>query len=379
MNLQRPGFIGASLGVLLGMLLAASAPVFQRARILTGPMLPEHGGTIRQLVMQYSKGSEFVWPVYRQFLQYQAPSVTVYMVCPGSDDFSEIRREIGDVRCNIAPIYTGHPITTWARDRWVELEPAAAGGTRTLLAPKGELQQEIWPQREGDSHVAEVLGRTLSPGIRAIRSDLYFDSGDFLADERFIFATPAVLRRNLQHTVADREELTKTLEHDLRRRVIFMDDAPDHHAGMYMMAAGNGRMVVGDPSLGARRVAMDDASLDAMDGGPDFGAETQRHFDSVANTAAGLGYQVIRIPTVPGRDGKRFLTYVNVIMDVRDGRPIVYMPTYRDQPKLNAAARSVWETMGYEVIAIDCSSLWAQGGTLHCLVNVLDRSVQSAK
>jgi agmatine/peptidylarginine deiminase len=142
---------------------------------------------------------------------------------------------------------------------------------------------------------------------------------------------------------------------------------------MYMMAAGDGRMLVGDPSLGNPLLSADSLALATMEGGPDFSADTQRRFDAVAKLAAGTGYQVFRIPTVPGRDGKQYLTYVNVIMDVRDGQPIVYMPTYQNQPRLNAAARSVWESLGYQVLPVDCTSLWEQGGTLHCLVNVLER------
>jgi hypothetical protein len=70
--------------------------------------------------------------------------------------------------------------------------------------------------------------------------------------------------------VADRAELIEQLQHDLHREVAVMDDAPDHHAGMYMMAAGDGRMIVGDPSLGASLLAADASSLAPMEGGPDF-------------------------------------------------------------------------------------------------------------
>jgi hypothetical protein len=163
------------------------------------------------------------------------------------------------------------------------------------------------------------------------------------------------------------------LEHDLKREVVLMENGPDHHAGMYMMAAGEGRMIVGDPSLGKGLVDLDAPGLSAMEGGADFSSETQKRFDAVAKLAADHGYRVIRMPTVPGRDGKRYLTYVNVIMDVREGKPVVYMPVFADQPRLNAAARGIWEGLGYEVKPVDCTAVWGQGGTLHCLVNVMER------
>ena len=377
MRMHRPSFVGAAVGVLAGMLVIGSAPSFWRAGPIEGPMIGEHdglnGASIQKLVMQYVRGSAFVWPTYRQFLQYQPAGVTVYMVCPREADFSEIEQRVGNLKCTIVPIFTGHEMTTWARDRWIAMEPEARGEAITLVEPKGELQQEIWPARAGDSHVAEDIAKALAPAVRARRSGLYFDGGDILADGRFAFVTSAVVRRNVQHTVVDRGQLVARLQHDLKREVVLMEDGPDHHAGMYMMAAGAGRMIVGDPSLGKGLVDIDAPGLAAMDGGPDFSAQTQKRFDAVAKLAAEHGYRVIRIPTVPGRDGKRFLTYVNVIMDAREGKAVVYMPVFADQPRLNAAARGAWEGLGYEVKPVDCTAVWGQGGTLHCLVNVMER------
>jgi len=371
MTLSRPTLLGGAVGALAALLALASHSMHPAHRPMAGPMLGEHGGTIRSVVMQYTRGSSFVWPVYRQFLEQQSPDLIVYVVCPAPADWAELRDALGSPRCTIKPIFTGHPVTPWSRDRWVELLPTGAGEPITLLAQQGELQQAIWPQREGDSHVAEDLANALKPAIEAHRSSLFFDGGDLLCDGRFVFVTPAVLQRNLQHTVTTRQELMQVLEHDLRRQPVVMDDAPDHHAGMYMMAAGDGRMIVADPSLG--RPLLNPAAAD-FGGEPDFSAETQKHFDSVAAIAAQNGYRVYRIPVVPARNGKTFLTYVNVIMDVRDGRPVVYMPMYDGQPQLNAAAQKVWESLGYTVHPINCTTTWQRGGTLHCLVNVLERT-----
>ena len=40
---------------------------------------------------------------------------------------------------------------------------------------------------------------------------------------------------------------------------------------------------------------------------------------------------------------------------------------------LNAAGRAVWEGLGYEVRAVDCTTVFRHFGCLHCLVNVLSR------
>ena len=65
-------------------------------------------------------------------------------------------------------------------------------------------------------------------------------------------------------------------------------------------------------------------------------------FDAVARQCAAAGYRVFRIPVVPGVDGRTFVTYVNAILDERDGRRIVYMPVFRCAEVLNAAAAAVW-------------------------------------
>jgi len=136
-----------------------------------------------------------------------------------------------------------------------------------------------------------------------------------------------------------------------------------------MMAAGENRVVVGDPQLAK-------PLYNAMNfsDGPDFSTATQRQFDSVAQAAAAAGYAVTRIPCVLARDGKTYLTFVNGIIDQRDGQRTIYMPTYQGQDRLNAAATNVWKNLGYRVVPIDVTSAFRFFGTLHCLVNVIAKS-----
>ena len=374
--MRRPWhiLIGVTVGLTLSMLVMAFVRPISRPAPPTGAMMGDFGGPIRAMVMQYVRGSDFVWPVYRQFLHHQPAEVTVYMVCLEAADFDEIRREVGQVRCAIVPVLVHHEMTSWSRDRWVPLLPTSQQDRVTLLAPQGESQQEIWPQRAGDSRIAGDLAGAWPGQFTAHRSDLLFDGGDFLADGRFVFVSPGVLSRNIQHTVTDERELLVVLQRELHRQVVLMPDAPDHHAGMFMMSAGDGRMVVADPSLARPLFAPDAASAQALAGGADFSPTTQKRFDAVAAAALSCGYRVTRIPVVPAAEGKMYLTYVNVILDQQAGRRIVYMPTFADQPRLNEAATSVWESLGYQVHPIDCTSVFPRGGTLHCLANVVTRS-----
>jgi len=385
MKIRAPAVLGAGLGLAAAMLVLGYASM-QRAPQLGSPMLSDHGGPIRAVVMQYARGSDFVAPVYRQYLQWQTADFTVYLACPAEADFQELRTLVGPVNCRLVPVYTGHDQTAWSRDRWVALGGGAAQENPalpvTLLSPKGEMGAESWPPRAGDMHIGADLAQAFPAEFRARRSELFFDGGDFLADGPLVFATRALLERNLQHTVTTRQNLIQAIAHDLNLTPVLLDDGPQHHAGMFMMAAGPDPqdaarrvMLVADPSLGQPLYAPNPETDAAFSGGPDFSAQAQRRFDAVAKVCADQGYRVVRIPVIPAAAGKMYITYVNVILDrTPQGRPVVYMSSYGGQEKLNAAAAEVWASLGYEVRPIDCTTVWKLGGTLHCLVNVYRRA-----
>ena len=81
---------------------------------------------------------------------------------------------------------------------------------------------------------------------------------------------------------------------------------------------------------------------------------------------------------VPGADGRTYLAYLNVLIDVRGGERIVYMPVFRGAGDLNAAAARVWSGAGYTVRPVDCTDTYVHGGSLRCLVNILRREAGSS-
>ena len=72
---------------------------------------------------------------------------------------------------------------------------------------------------------------------------------------------------------------------------------------------------------------------------------------------------------VPGRDGRTYLTYVNVIVDHSGETRTVYMPTFEGAEVLNRAAAEVWEELGFEVRPVDCTDCSGHYGSLRCLVS----------
>jgi hypothetical protein len=357
------------LGICIGLLAAAIVLAMTDGRktiAISGPILSECDGRIRSIAIQYVSGADFAAPVYRQFLGELPADVTVYAVCPDRQSFEELHSRLGTESSRVKAIVTGHPMTAWSRDRWISLRPGRRESAVTLVASRGENGGPIWPQRQGDERIAADLARAIGQG--AMRSGLYFDGGDFLADSRSVFIAPGAIARNVQHTCADEGELSQIVRRQLGLSPILLKDAPDHHAGMFMMAAGEGRVVVCDPKLAKGLLAPME-----LPGGPDFSDSTQRRFDSVAAAATAAGYRVTRIPCVPSCDGKTYITFVNGIIDQRDGRRTIYMPVYQGQARLNAAGEQVWESLGYRVVPIDVTSAFRYFGTLHCLVNVIER------
>ena len=372
--------VGGALGVLGGLSVLSLAGNGEHRPQASGPILSECDGHLRELVMHYEPAaSEIVLPVYRDFLRALGNDVQVDVVCPGPAAFRDLVSKLGRVNCRLRALPVNHPITTWSRDRWVALAPASAQAPSTLWSPRAEAGDAVWPGRAGDERVGEDVAVALSPRVAARRSSLFFDGGDFLADSQNVFVMPRVLPRNNQHTITNRQELVRMLTAELKRPVRLLAEAPDHHAGMFMASVGGRVMLMGDPSLARPFVtttSRSGLSPEFMDlpGGADFTPETQHRFDAVASECAALGYRVWRIPVVPAIDGRTYLTYVNVLMDRQGERHTVYLPFYRGVEGLNAAARDVWEKLGFEVVPVDCTSVYRHFGCLHCLVNVLRRS-----
>jgi hypothetical protein len=373
--------LGGVIGVVAG--LAVLALTGNSPNGTSGPILSECDGRMRELVVQYEPSArEVVAAVYRDFLGALDPDVTVHVVCPDRPAFEDFVSLAGPIRCRLDPVITHHPITTWSRDRWVLLTPASPAGAATIWSPRGETAEEIWPARAGDERVGQDIATALGSAARAVRSGLFFDGGDLLCDNDNVFVAPRVLQRNLQHTVGSRVEFLSMLASQVKRRVILLEEAPDHHAGMFMASVGGHVMLVGDPKLGR---ALLPAQFQAdnrggsgefmnLPGGPDFTDASQHLFDAVAEQCAATGYRVVRIPVVPAQDGRTYLTYVNVLLDRMGERRVVYLPYYRGAEALNDAARAVWEKLGFEVRLVDCTATYRHFGCLHCLVNVLKRS-----
>lgn len=372
MKLGWQALVGVTVGI--GAALLLQQLLWPNAKP-AGAMLPDCGGAMQGVVIQYTQGAADALSVHKQFLAVLPADVHVVAICSNQAAVDELAAALPAEqfrRLDIACV--DHMLTPWSRDRWfAETSPIRTSGPVTIVTPSAEVAAAAWPARAGDALLAGDLQRLRPQLFRARRSGLTFDAGDFLADGAHVFVSPNVLARNLHHTARSREQLIAQLAHELGRKPVLLDQGPMHHVGMYMMNAGDKRMLVGDPSL-AQQLLGDarPACMTNLPGGPNFSEAMQKQFDSVAAAATNSGYAVTRIPCVPSHD-KPYLTYVNVLLDERAGQRTVYMPVFDGLDALNAGATDVWQNLGWRVVPINCTRVYLDGGTLHCLVNVYKR------
>ena len=130
------------LGVLLGLVASAlflPAPNGGSTAVVSrGPLLSDCDGAIDELVIHYVRGAdEIVGAVYDGFLRQLPAEVTVHVVSPDQPAFDELIARLGPTRCRLSPVITGHPITPWARDRWLACAPAPGQeGGNPPVAPR---------------------------------------------------------------------------------------------------------------------------------------------------------------------------------------------------------------------------------------------------
>jgi len=79
---------------------------------------------------------------------------------------------------------------------------------------------------------------------------------------------------------------------------------------------------------------------------------------------------VVPIPVVPSTQPFVWLSYDNALVDVREGRTHVIMPTY-GVPELDRAARAAFERVGAIVHEVRVDRLFRQGGSVRCVVEPL--------
>lgn len=306
------------------------------------------------------------------------------------------------------------PMTMWTQDPFLVLGAPGGQSATTLLASKSFA-------RAGDSEMAErIAGYT---GYRLLVSDLDFEGGNIVSDERFILIGANTIHQNAVRLNNSEVEIARLFEQELGRPVLVIGPFPQPiaHLDMMITPLGDGRMLVADSTSGAdiagQALRDDPESVAAFErfcearffGSPEI---TEVHgkdgqslsapevegksvemiarsrtigplLDGVAASLERFGYQVERIPLLfggpesTGRDSSRdtllatypMLTYNNVLITQSD----VWLPRY-GWPAMDQAATERWKDLGFSPHPVEGLTISAMyGGALRCAVKVLER------
>ncbi len=224
------------------------------------------------------------------------------------------------------------------------------------------------------------------PKLFAARDTLVdFDGGDFLATTDYLFAGPTIIEKNSPEEVGATFKtlaaLTEHLSQKLNSKINWLGEdpklSPPHHIGMFLTVMGN-KAAVGELRLADEVVAKHPDVLDVLQPAkgaatPEFRADLTTRLDNIARQMKALGYTVERVPLLPSATTRAWMSYNNGIVETRNGETIFYMPTFGASALDEAGAEAFRSKMGCKVIPVDCSTIWQLGGSLHCLVNVVER------
>ena len=365
--------IGVALGVALSALIMPIVhPRLPAPDALRAMAVPDNAGSLERIEIHYTSGTaDLLAPAYADLLSELPDEVEVVVVVQSQADFDDLHRRLcarGVDRAAMWPVITGFSITPWSRDRYT-LATDGDGGWYLVVPEKSDGAGE---QRLNDWMVPWALADE-DAAAQVLAIPLRFDGGDLLVTNTHVLASAQLLRKNLGTLVNSREELVNQLERYFGREVFLFGESPDavpyHHVGMYLTPLPDGRIIIGDPDLAIDIVGRE--RLEEM--GADLRASNMERFRHVARSFEDAGFRVERLPMVPLEGELNYVTYNNLLMEVRDGRWRAFVPTY-GIADLDAFALGRLSGFGLEAVAIDVSRIYVHNGSVRCLVNVLRRA-----
>jgi hypothetical protein len=387
-TLARTG--GAALGIVLAVIFllrsgqrrAESPPVRAPSATLTSAAVADDAGPLREVLMHYVPELEPSFhDTYRDFLLSLAPETRVLFVVRRQDRarldaFLAGLDGTGGLARRVRVVEIGRPLGIWSKDRALVL--GEAGAKIELVIPPRTRPGE--GSRPADWDIVPAVAAALPDELVVRQLPIAFDAGDFAITRSRILFDVNLFARNRARGFRSPAELRDRMRTLLGRDVLMLGtevgDVPRHHMSMYMALLEGSVALVGDPEAGARLVGRDYVPGESSpETGaplhPDFTPATRARFERAASDLAAAGFRVVRIPTVPF-DDKTYFAYTNGVYETRGGRRFAWVPSF-GVPAIDDAARAVYEGLGWSVVPVSVRSLYAQHGTIGCVVNVLAR------
>ena len=353
----------------------------------------DDGAALKEVLVHYvPEEEEKVRDTCRDFLGTLSPSTKIDVVVPAGQrakaDAFFTQLGVGS-RTSMVEVST--PLGIWSKDRALVLGDAGdAKGTKTkttfLIPPRPRAGESGRPQ---DWDIVPAVAAAAPDRFETQEIPIAFDAGDFtVAGKRVLFDANLYGRnrgRGHPSAAAFKARVGALLGRDVVMLGASEGDVPKHHMSMYMAALDDKTVLVGDPAAGAKITGPSfmpgERGLESRELlRADETAGTQARFDRAAHDLELAGFKVVRIPTV-AFDDKTYFAYTNGVYETRGGKKIAWVPAFAEQDKgddplvadLDAAARSVYEQLGYEVRPVAVRRLFTSHGTIGCVVNVLAR------
>jgi hypothetical protein len=351
---------------------------------LSAPVVADDAGPLREIVMHYVAELEPTFrATYHDFLTTLAPETRVLFVVrrqdrPRLDAFLAALDGTGALSKRTRIVEVTTPLGIWSKDRALVLSPRATESRIELVIPPRTRPGE--GSRPGDWDIVPALAAALPNELTTRQLPIAFDAGDFAVTRERVFFDVNLFARNRARGYRSPAELRERMKSLLGREVVMLGtepgDVPRHHMSMYMALLDGGVALVGDPEAGARLVGRDFIAeqSSAETGKPliaDFSPATIARFDRAAAELSAAGLRVVRLPTVPF-DDKTYLADTNGVYETRAGKRTAWVPRF-GVPTVDDAAREIYERLGWHVASVSVRDVYAQHGTIGCLVNVLSR------
>ena len=371
---------------------------------LAGAVLVEDKGAFDEVLFQYVPKLEFVVAeAYQDFLGTLDPSTKLVAVIPSSSardggphvDSTDAANALKKLLARIDPsgalerrtriVETGGPISVWSKDRALVMGPFTSSPRTGLLIPVPP--DPKWIERANDWHTLASVAQAMPDRYYVHELPLSFDAGDFAVTGKRVLVDINLFVKNRPRGVTSADSLKELLGKLLNREIVLLGkedgDVPRHHMSMYM-APLDDVLLVGDPKAAIPIVGADYApgELCPETGEPlkaDFSDAMMQRYEVATRELGAVGYRVVRIPTVPF-DDKTYFAYTNGLYETRDGKKIAWVPQFAKTDgtdaavsKLDAVARDVYTSLGWEVRPVRVRAAYAYHGTIGCLANVLAR------
>ena len=261
--------------------------------------------------------------------------------------------------------------------------------------------------------------------LEVVHSEMHFEGGNIVCGEDAVFIGFDTIERNAVLLELTTERVKDRFSKLFGRRVVVVGESSQGvgHIDLIVTPLSENRIAVADSRAGARLAA---AAIDQDPGGvQQFERQCEKNFfgtvevsqlldkegneilrpkvigqtdsvisaslrmapelDTIARQLSHAGYNVVRMPAlIPPQDHQvegqgsdipkyPFLSYSNVLTELRQNQQYVYLPQYGFE-KLDEAAQQVWQALGFQVNPVPGFSTSAMyGGGLRCCTKVLLR------